>query len=103
MAKAIAGQVVKQNLYISIHHNGELSINDYDPSSDNFTYPRPVLGTFEVEVTIPEFNETELKVKMLENQLAKMNAEHHIKTQNIKDQIQRLLAIGHDSHDGEVV
>lgn len=96
-----AGDKITKTLYMSIcQHTGGIDVTQYDPSSEYLTHPKPSIGQFDVEITIPDFDAVAIKVKMLENQLAKMNADHHVATQNIKDQIQRLLAIG---HDGEVV
>lgn len=99
-----AGDKITKTMYMSIcQHTGVIDVTQYDPSLDYLSSPKPAIGTFEVEITVPEFDAVAVQVKMLENQLAKLNADHHVATQNIKDQIQRLLAIGHDSHDGGVV
>lgn len=104
MAKAIAGQVVKQTLYmhISEYYPNGILLNSSD-CTQSLGYP--CIGSFEVEFTIPEYDGVKLQVESLENHLQKLNAEHHLKTQNIKEQIHLLLAIGHDSqsNDGEVV
>jgi len=98
MAKAIAGQVVKQTLYIHLseYYTNGIYLNISD-STETLGYP--CIGSFEVEFTIPEHDATKLQVEALENHLQALNAEHHMKTQNIKDQIQRLQAIGHDSNN----
>lgn len=97
------GDKITKTLYMSVDSTGELKITDYSPDAEWLTYKKPCVGTFEVEITVPEFDPVALQVKMLENQLARMNADHHVATENIKSQIKNLLAIGHDSHDGEVV
>lgn len=90
------GDKITKTLYMSVSpHHGGISITDYD-ISDSGNYSRPVIGTFEVEITVPDFDPIALKVKVLENQLARMNADHHVATENIKSQIKNLLAIGHD-------
>lgn len=95
MAKAIAGQVVKQKIFMHLSEYYQdgimLAVSD---CTQSLGYP--CIGSFEVEFTIPEHDATKLQVEALENHLQTLNAEHHLKTQNIKDQIQRLLAIGHD-------
>lgn len=101
MAKPIAGQVVNQKMFI---HLAPYAINGvvlfHSDMSDQDSYggdPYICIGSIDVEFTIPEHDATKLQVEALNNHLQTLNAEHHLKTQNIKDQIQRLLAIGHDS------
>lgn len=101
MAKAIAGQVVKEVMYVHLSDYRENGIALF--CTDMTKHGEVCIGFVEIDVTIPEHDATKLQVEALENHLQTLNAEHHLKTQNIKDQIQRLLAIGHDSHDGEVV
>lgn len=95
-----AGDKITKTLYMSVPYSGMgISITDYDTSGRGITYPRPCIGTFEVEITVPEFDPVALQVKMLENELARINADHHVATENIKSQIKNLLAIGHDGSE----
>lgn len=95
MAKAIAGEVVKRKifLHLSDYYEGGILLSGTDVSQ---SLGYPCIGSIDVEFTVPEFYDTKLQVEALENHLQALNAEHHLKTKNIKDQIQRLLAIGHD-------
>ena len=100
MAKAIAGQVVTKKMFIHLaeHAVNGVVLYGFDMSDQNTCGGEPYIciGSIDVEFTIPEYDFTKLQVEALENHLQTLNAEHHLKTQNIKDQIQRLLAIGHD-------
>ena len=90
------GDKITKTLYMSVQPiSGDISITDFDISEVK-DYGRPIIGTFEVEITVPEFDPVALQVKMLENELARMNADHHVATEKIKGQIKNLLAIGHD-------
>lgn len=94
------GDKITKTLYMSVSYSGiGISVTDYDPSDNVITYKRPCIGSFEVEITVPEFDTVALQVKMLENKLARMNQDHHVATENIKSQIKNLLAIGHDGGD----
>lgn len=89
------GDKITKTLYMSVsQYSNELMIADFDMGKNY-----PIVGTFEVEITVPDFDPVALKVKVLENQLARMNADHHVATENIKSQIKNLLAIGHDGGD----
>lgn len=86
------GDKITKTLYMSVsQYSNELMIADFDMGEKY-----PIVGTFEVEITVPDFDPVALKVKALENQLARMNADNHAATENIKSQIKNLLAIGHD-------
>lgn len=55
-----------------------------------------LLGEIEVTFPMPDKNPVSAKVESLEKSLAKLHAETHIKVTSMKEQIQSLLAIGHD-------
>lgn len=99
--KAIPGQKVKETLFIHLCSWSETGVNLFasDMSkSSSASIPYICIGTVNVEFEIPEYDGVKLQVESLENHLQELNAKHHIETQNIKDQIQRLTAIGHDKN-----
>ena len=52
---------------------------------------------FELSIALPDdFDLTQAEIDTLQAAKEKIQAETHLKVQNIEDQIQRLLAIGHD-------
>ena len=52
---------------------------------------------FEISIDVPEnLDITQLEINGLNKEKEKIQAETPLKVQNIEDQIQRLLAIGHD-------
>ncbi len=87
-----AGEIVKCKLFL------------YAPTWKNGLYictftddDSPLLGCVDVEFIMPAHGDiNSLKVEILEKELKKMNAEHIVKINNIKGQIQELLAIGHE-------
>ena len=78
-----------------------LHINKYGPGYDCYTSDMSEFGDvlvaiqeFELVFDIPDdFDEVEAKIGTLEKAKAKINAEAWVKTQNIDEQIQSLLAI----------
>lgn len=103
-SKPVAGTVVKQTMYIHLCSWAEEGVCLYtcDMSKvEKQSFPYICIGTVDVEYVIPEHDETSLRIQSLENHLKKMDAEHHIKRENIKEQIQSLLAISYDGVEAE--
>lgn len=99
-----AGTKIKETYYVhavSYYENGVvLFCNDMSKSSPDYI----CLGAVEIEYTIPEHQDiTQLKVNSLEQKIEKMNAEHFVKVENIKDQISRLLAIGYSPNNDHII
>ena len=67
--------------------------------SDMSEYGDILIATKEVELSfdVPEdYDVVQLEIDQLTKAKKVIQAENHLKVQNIEDQIQRLLAIGHD-------
>jgi len=100
MPKAISGAVITKTMYVHAmdYYDHGVTLFDQDMSKNNaMGLDYICLGPVEITFKIPEFGDlTDKKVEILKDQITKMNAEHYVKVQNIEDQIQRLLCIGHD-------
>lgn len=103
-SKPVAGTVVKQTMYIHLCSWNEEGVCLYasDMSkAENQIFPYICIGTVDVEYVIPVHDETALRIQSLEDHLKKIDAEHHVKRENIKEQIQSLLAISYDGGETE--
>jgi len=98
MPKAISGALITKTVYAHIaeSYSHGVALFEHDLSGGG-GLGYICIGAVEVTFTVPEFGDlTDKKVEILKDQITKMNAEHYVKVQNIEDQIQRLLCIGHD-------
>lgn len=101
-SKPVAGTVVKQTMYIHLCSWNEEGVCLYTSDmskAENQIFPYICIGTVDVEYVIPVHDETALRIQSLEDQLKKMDADHHVKRENIKEQIQSLLAISYDGSE----
>ncbi len=82
-------------------HLSKYKEDGYDIYMTNMAEYGDVLVTtkeFEVSFDVPEdFNANTAKVESLEEKKRKIGAEAQLQINNIEEQIQSLLAIGHDS------
>lgn len=92
------GETVTKTIYIHYDEYSPdgMSISSVDMSQPYFDYPKPLLGSFEAKFVMPDADIKGQQVIMLKRKIDDLNASHHVAVKNIEDQIQRLLAIGHD-------
>lgn len=65
-------------------------------SSDMSEYGYAYIGDVDISFTMPNVDPIQSMVNSLNAQIEKEKAEHHVKITQLEDEIQQLLAIGHD-------
>jgi len=81
----------------------ELEVFVHDMSDCEY-YPRVLIGSKTVTVEVPTLSDNELvlaKIDQLSAAAEKIQAEAHVKVQNIKNQIQDLRAIEYKPEEGD--